>query len=47
LHEAGVAATPGADFDPVRGHQFVRFSFAGETADIAEAARRLKSWLKP
>jgi len=47
LDEAGVAVTPGADFDPVRGHQFVRFSFAGETADIAEAARRLKFWLKP
>lgn len=47
LEHAGVAATPGADFDPVQGHQFVRFSFAGETADIAEAARRLKSWLKP
>ncbi len=47
LTEAGVAATPGLDFDPHRGQQFVRFSFAGETADIAEAARRLKVWLKP
>jgi aspartate/methionine/tyrosine aminotransferase len=47
LEEAGVAATPGLDFDPERGKQFVRFSFAGETADIAEAARRLKVWLKP
>jgi len=47
LNEAGVAATPGIDFDPVRGHQYVRFSFAGETPDIAEAARRLQSWLKP
>lgn len=46
LNEAGVAATPGADFDPVRGHHYVRFSFAGKTADMAEAARRLQSWLK-
>tara|TARA_R110000868_G_scaffold73752_2_gene213561 strand:- start:2411 stop:3595 length:1185 start_codon:yes stop_codon:yes gene_type:complete len=46
LHEAGVAATPGLDFDPLRGHQTVRFSFAGATADMAEAAARLKNWLR-
>lgn len=45
LHEAHVAATPGLDFDPHRGHQTVRFSFAGSTADMAEAAARLKHWL--
>ena len=45
LHETGVAATPGADFDPREGHRFIRFSFAGKTADIAEAARRLQTWL--
>jgi aspartate/methionine/tyrosine aminotransferase len=45
LAETGVAATPGVDFDPARGHHFVRFSFAGPPADIAEAARRLQSWL--
>lgn len=44
LAETGVAATPGVDFDPARGHHFVRFSFAGPEADIAEAARRLQSW---
>ncbi|MFQ5958860.1 MAG: pyridoxal phosphate-dependent aminotransferase [Alphaproteobacteria bacterium] len=44
LHDIGVAATPGVDFDPVRGHAFVRFSFAGSTEDMAEAARRLKGW---
>lgn len=41
LRDAAVAATPGIDFDPRRGHRFVRFSFAGATADIAEAADRL------
>ena len=46
LHEAGVAATPGLDFDPLRGHQTVRFSFAGATADMAEAVARLKNWLR-
>lgn len=42
LAETGVAVTPGVDFDPVRGHRFMRFSFAGATADMIEAARRLK-----
>ncbi len=46
LAETGVAATPGLDFDPKRGHRFVRFSFAGATADMAEAARRLIAWRK-
>ncbi|MBI3706437.1 MAG: aminotransferase class I/II-fold pyridoxal phosphate-dependent enzyme [Proteobacteria bacterium] len=44
LAEAGVAATPGIDFDRDRGRAWMRFSFAGTTADIAEAARRLKAW---
>jgi aspartate/methionine/tyrosine aminotransferase len=46
LAEAGVAATPGLDFDPVRGRSTVRFSFAGPTGRMAEGARRLKTWLK-
>jgi aspartate/methionine/tyrosine aminotransferase len=44
LAEAGVAATPGADFDTERGHHYVRFSFAGSTTDMEEAVRRLKAW---
>jgi aspartate/methionine/tyrosine aminotransferase len=44
LAETGVAATPGTDFDPGRGHAYLRFSFAGPTADMEEAVRRLKSW---
>jgi aspartate/methionine/tyrosine aminotransferase len=44
LAETGIAATPGLDFDPARGAHFLRFSFAGATADMAEAARRLKAW---
>lgn len=46
LTEIGVAATPGIDFDPAEGHRFVRFSFAGSTDDMAEAARRLRGWLR-
>ena len=44
LNQAGVAATPGIDFDPFNGHRFVRFSFAGATADMDEACTRLKTW---
>ena len=44
LAETGIACTPGIDFDPARGHKFVRFSFAGSEATIAEAARRLIAW---
>ncbi|MDH4983900.1 aminotransferase class I/II-fold pyridoxal phosphate-dependent enzyme [Hyphomicrobium sp. D-2] len=44
LDEAGVALTPGNDFDAQRGGQFLRFSYAGTTADMAEAARRLQVW---
>ena len=44
LAETGVAVTPGADFDPERGHRYLRFSFAGAPADMAEAVRRLKAW---
>jgi aspartate/methionine/tyrosine aminotransferase len=44
LDEAGVAVTPGTDFDSERGNRYLRFSYAGTTADMAEAARRLQSW---
>jgi aspartate/methionine/tyrosine aminotransferase len=46
LAEAGVAATPGTDFDPRRGARTVRFSFAGTTEDMQEAAKRLIKWRK-
>ena len=46
LAETGVAITPGLDFDPIRGGNWVRLSFAGSTGDIAEAARRLADWLR-
>ncbi len=45
LAEIGVAATPGIDFDPERGHHFLRFSFAGREEEMAEAARRLQAWV--
>ncbi|TAD91140.1 MAG: aminotransferase class I/II-fold pyridoxal phosphate-dependent enzyme [Alphaproteobacteria bacterium] len=44
LADTGVAITPGLDFDRARGHHWVRFSFAGSTEDMAEAAQRLIAW---
>ncbi len=46
LEETGVAATPGVDFDAERGSRYVRFCYAGTTADMAEAARRLQGWAR-
>lgn len=46
LNEIGVAATPGADFDNRNGHRYIRFSFAGTTAEMREAIDRLGTWLK-
>jgi aspartate/methionine/tyrosine aminotransferase len=46
LREAGVAITPGLDFDPVEGHRFVRLSFAGTEADMHDALERLGRWLQ-
>ena len=42
LAKTGVALTPGIDFDSRNGRKFVRFSYAGATADIVEALERLK-----
>ncbi|MDM8166648.1 aminotransferase class I/II-fold pyridoxal phosphate-dependent enzyme [Roseovarius sp.] len=45
LEKAGVAVTPGLDFDPARGGGTLRFSYARSTADIAEGLRRLKAFM--
>ena len=44
LTETGVATTPGIDFDEERGNRFIRFSYAGATRDIEEAAEKLRAW---
>ncbi|EFH13030.1 pyridoxal phosphate-dependent aminotransferase [Teichococcus cervicalis] len=46
LAEAGIAATPGVDFDRARGHRFLRFSYCGAEAAMAEAPARLRDWLR-
>lgn len=44
LRDVGVAAAPGVDFDPDDGHRWVRWSLAGDTATVVEAAERLRAW---
>ncbi|KAB2920583.1 MAG: aminotransferase class I/II-fold pyridoxal phosphate-dependent enzyme [Hyphomicrobiaceae bacterium] len=44
LQDIGIAATPGVDFDFERGRRYVRFCYAGTTEEMAEAARRLRTW---
>ena len=44
LAETGVAVSSGVDFDRTRGNRFIRFSYCGPEADMAEAALRLHSW---
>jgi aspartate/methionine/tyrosine aminotransferase len=46
LHEAGVAVTPGLDFDPFHGREWMRLSTAVSETEIAEACERLGAWMK-
>jgi aspartate/methionine/tyrosine aminotransferase len=45
LEEARVAATPGVDFDPFHGRNFIRFSYARSADDMREAVKRIARWL--
>ncbi len=45
LEKAGVAVTPGLDFDPVRGARTLRFSYARATAEIALGLDRLAAFM--
>jgi len=46
LDEAGVAATPGIDFDPREGKHFLRFCYAQSAPEMREAMDRIKYWLR-
>ena len=46
LEQAGVAATPGVDFDPIHGRSFLRLCYAGSHQDMREAVKRIGAWLK-
>ena len=45
LDGAHVAVTPGVDFDPFRGKQFLRFSYAGSADHMREAVERIGAFL--
>lgn len=46
LQEAGVAVTPGLDFDTQRGAGSLRFSYAGSSEDIQEGLHRLTQFMQ-
>ena len=45
LDDTGIAAAPGIDFDPVRGHGFIRLSFAISEREVERAIALLGPWL--
>jgi aspartate/methionine/tyrosine aminotransferase len=45
LAEAGIAATPGVDFDSARGSRFLRLSYCGPEAEMAAAPARIGQFL--
>jgi aspartate/methionine/tyrosine aminotransferase len=45
LDNAGVAATPGIDFDRVDGNRFVRFSYAGSRETMERALEQMAGFL--
>ncbi len=45
LDVAGVAVTPGLDFDPLRGHRWLRFSYARSSADMRDGMAQLQQFM--
>ena len=46
LTEAGFAATPGRDFDPVDGGRYIALFLRRRPTGLARALERLEGWLK-
>jgi aspartate/methionine/tyrosine aminotransferase len=46
LEEAGVATTPGVDFDPLHGGNFLRLCYAGAGEEMREAVERIGGFLQ-
>ena len=46
LEEAGVAITPGIDFDRVGGQGYVRLSYAGQRESVELALERMAKALR-
>ncbi len=45
LAEAGVAVTPGVDFDAANGAHYIRLCYAGARTDMTNAVERIRAWL--
>lgn len=45
LDDTGIALAPGADFDNVNGHHYVRLAFCGAHERMVTGAERLVGWL--
>ena len=45
LQDIGVAATPGIDFSPRDGDQYVRFSYASKKETVSRSAELILDWL--
>ncbi|MGH1481571.1 MAG: pyridoxal phosphate-dependent aminotransferase [Geminicoccales bacterium] len=46
LDETGIALAPGADFDKVAGHHYVRLAFCGPHDRMVKGAERLARWFE-
>ena len=46
LKQAGVAITPGLDFDQKRGNSTIRFSYARSSEDIIEGTERINKFMR-
>lgn len=46
LDETGVALAPGADFDSINGHHYVRLAFCGAHDHMVAGAERLRQWFE-
>ena len=46
LDDTGIAITPGLDFDPQRGHDWIRLSFAGATETMQRAVALMAVWVQ-
>ena len=45
LQDIGVAATPGIDFSPGDGDQYVRFSYSSKKVTVSRSAELILDWL--
>lgn len=45
LEKTGVAITPGVDFSPIHGHEYVRFAYTQSITELQRAIEKIKHYL--